>query len=315
MKLAAIAVALLSLVGLVFLPGCSRSSAPTVDRSGTARALPPPVSAEAASGQATQPESWAVSSESGPVGTWGILYQTIELNADGTGTMRAAGVGPEPVQHLAWTRDGDSIVVRRGGQPDLTWRIEGGKYLVLSSAGGGPTPMRAIRLTEDQSRAIAAVPGPPAEDTATARATAQQSTCLSNLKHLSLAMLMYAQDYDERYPAQRQDWSKATEPYFKNRNTLQCPADPNLPSYAINGTLLGHKLGDVPSPAELVLQFESDDLKTVAYRHNDGANYSFADGHCKWLRRGGEKAGATWGSPVWSLDRPSVGGRREGGSR
>src|SRR5258708_34793095 len=30
-------------------------------------------------------------------------------------------------------------------------------------------------------------------------------TCLSNLKQLSLATMMYAQDYDDRYPAYRPD--------------------------------------------------------------------------------------------------------------
>ncbi|MCD6351911.1 MAG: DUF1559 domain-containing protein, partial [Armatimonadetes bacterium] len=36
---------------------------------------------------------------------------------------------------------------------------------------------------------------------AKAREKARQASCASNLKQIGLALLMYAQDYDERFPA------------------------------------------------------------------------------------------------------------------
>jgi prepilin-type N-terminal cleavage/methylation domain-containing protein/prepilin-type processing-associated H-X9-DG protein len=75
-----------------------------------------------------------------------------------------------------------------------------------------------------------------------AREKARQATCLSNLKQLAFAILMYAQDWDEVFPTQghltpRQDpaidWGKRTwvyddpyltlQPYAKNFKVFFCP--------------------------------------------------------------------------------------------
>jgi len=70
---------------------------------------------------------------------------------------------------------------------------------------------------------------------AQAREKARQTSCLSNLKQLSSAMLMYAGDYDERFPPvvgrdsrQRNlylmSWMHLLEPYTKNRGIFVCPS-------------------------------------------------------------------------------------------
>jgi prepilin-type N-terminal cleavage/methylation domain-containing protein len=82
---------------------------------------------------------------------------------------------------------------------------------------------------------------------AQAREKARQTACLSNLKQLGTAFLMYAQDYDETLPAVKfgnnaangeswpwavwpgsVDWNgvftHAVMPYFKNKDILQCPS-------------------------------------------------------------------------------------------
>ena len=67
---------------------------------------------------------------------------------------------------------------------------------------------------------------------AQARGKARQTSCLSNIKQASLAVLMYAQDYDELYPRanyaippgtskfgptiERVHWYEAVEPYTRN---------------------------------------------------------------------------------------------------
>ncbi len=71
---------------------------------------------------------------------------------------------------------------------------------------------------------------------AQAREKARQTACLSNLKQLSHAMLMYADDSDDMFPPviarpSRQDknlflmsWLHLLEPYTKNRGVFVCPS-------------------------------------------------------------------------------------------
>ncbi len=114
---------------------------------------------------------------------------------------------------------------------------------------------------------------------ARAREKARQTSCLSNLKQIALAIHMYAQDYDERFPitydapgtsggwwanAKYIMWWHETQPYLKNWQLLQCPSDPDPNqggafdatwqcSYSWNcGWMNGQKLANIPRPAERV---------------------------------------------------------------
>ena len=74
---------------------------------------------------------------------------------------------------------------------------------------------------------------------AQAREKARQSTCLSNLKQLSMGVLMYVQDYDEQFPPpagliytspvgksncmECNGWELLTKPYTKSDNIYLCP--------------------------------------------------------------------------------------------
>lgn len=74
---------------------------------------------------------------------------------------------------------------------------------------------------------------------AKAREKARQSSCLSNLKQLSTAMLQYVQDYDERFSPVRdwesgnpagskaQTWMSMINTYVKSRGVYVCPDDSN----------------------------------------------------------------------------------------
>jgi len=65
-----------------------------------------------------------------------------------------------------------------------------------------------------------------------AREKARQSVCASNLHQLHLAVDMYVQDNDDRFPtsyvASRlgpyQSWREAVQPYVRNRSLLICPS-------------------------------------------------------------------------------------------
>ena len=77
---------------------------------------------------------------------------------------------------------------------------------------------------------------------AQAREAARKTSCLSNLKQISLGFKQYVQDYDETYPmadenAQNRtdpvaknnwytaEWQNVTQPYIKNVQVLRCPSD------------------------------------------------------------------------------------------
>ncbi len=119
---------------------------------------------------------------------------------------------------------------------------------------------------------------------AQAREKARQTSCLSNLKQLGTAFMMYVQDADETYPLQSTDpygvfpyndderkarsmatvpsWFSGVQPYVKNYGILICPSTPQHvdlyikapreyanTSYTFNG-LLGNNLPTdaVPNP-------------------------------------------------------------------
>ena len=105
---------------------------------------------------------------------------------------------------------------------------------------------------------------------AQAREKARQASCLSNMKQISLSVLMYIQDYDEKFPigtvadsslpSDQQaysfviggTWFRRVQPYIKNVDVFRCPDDlggnttnaitsvfgPRL-SYAANGYFNG----------------------------------------------------------------------------
>lgn len=70
---------------------------------------------------------------------------------------------------------------------------------------------------------------------AQAREKARQAACLSNMKQLGTAQMMYAQDYDETYPKAYNTlpdgsdwpWYLGIQPYTKNTNIFRCPSDRN----------------------------------------------------------------------------------------
>jgi prepilin-type N-terminal cleavage/methylation domain-containing protein/prepilin-type processing-associated H-X9-DG protein len=110
---------------------------------------------------------------------------------------------------------------------------------------------------------------------AKAREKARQSSCLSNVKQLALAILQYAQDYDEKLPmlydlgTPRNGLILTTQPYTKSFQVHDCPsADARSvttgagaylgsASYGYNLLIMsreyGASLGIITRPAECVL--------------------------------------------------------------
>ncbi len=129
---------------------------------------------------------------------------------------------------------------------------------------------------------------------AQAKEKARQTSCLSNVKQLALAFLMYAQDYDERMPfaykmAADWSWTSAWDyyaegwpptyrlgligPYTHNEQINACPTARGLESwgrpysgYAYNASYVGGSpdegltpaaVGDIARPSETVLLCDS----------------------------------------------------------
>jgi len=153
---------------------------------------------------------------------------------------------------------------------------------------------------------------------ARAREKARQSSCLSNVKQLMLAVQQYVQDYDERVPSHGNwgavslHWSEQIYPYVKNPGVFGCPsaasASPTTEdeidnyfnfswNYYGNGALRWLKLAVIRRPAEALVILDNDyyianpwrgdggaiDNEGVP-RHNEGANIGFMDGHGKWMK-------------------------------
>jgi prepilin-type processing-associated H-X9-DG protein len=141
---------------------------------------------------------------------------------------------------------------------------------------------------------------------AKAREKARQTACLSNLKLVSLGMLAYMQDYDQKLPpsANWMDNVGAFQAVDPNRGTVdpfKCPAAPAPPTggtnYAFDSRLSQkNPFAMTTSAQQMTLLYDSTNTARNAAdpgtslpipgRHANGNNVAFADGHAKWVRDG-----------------------------
>jgi prepilin-type N-terminal cleavage/methylation domain-containing protein/prepilin-type processing-associated H-X9-DG protein len=140
---------------------------------------------------------------------------------------------------------------------------------------------------------------------AKAREKARQSSCLSNMKQWGLAALSYIQDYDERFPLQDYGtapyvpWYSALYPYVKNEQMYHCPSYGTVtawyPDYGDNANVFQNAslgLAQCTTPAQTMMMMDAtvryvqyNTPDRIAYRHNDGCNLNYVDGHAKWANK------------------------------
>ncbi len=147
---------------------------------------------------------------------------------------------------------------------------------------------------------------------ARAREKARQSSCSSNLKQIGLAIMMYAQDYDECYPIRytlplnSPLWQDLVQPYTKNTQLFICPSKGGTnwaSAYGWNWYMnwaWAISMAAITSPSDTIMNGDRDgwnwhmqaaydpvytpDPAMPVARHNDVANFNFFDGHVKALK-------------------------------
>ena len=160
-----------------------------------------------------------------------------------------------------------------------------------------------------------------------ARVKARSTSCLSNVKQLELAALMYDRDWGQLPDGAR--WCDELMPYTRNPHLFVCPDDGGGPSdYAINSAVAGVGADTIGQPDAVVCIFDSTNgwnqqggpslvvnrhykrtegfVDMVVNRHKIGANVGFVDGHVKWVQASAVDD-LTW-TPTITSPAPTTGG-------
>ncbi len=136
---------------------------------------------------------------------------------------------------------------------------------------------------------------------ARAREKARQTSCLSNVKQFGLAILMYAQDYDEHlcmyvdsaYQFTTMAWWETLNPYVMNEQMRKCPSRRGT-GWADYGVIYPHMSGvgnaamlaDIKTPAQTAILTETAGQHSAA--GDDGNLYlaycplHYAEGSISW---------------------------------
>jgi prepilin-type processing-associated H-X9-DG protein len=99
---------------------------------------------------------------------------------------------------------------------------------------------------------------------------------MTNMKQLSLGVLMFAQDYDDRYAFAPQYLQEAILPYVKSKELFLVPGSQE--AYSFNANLSDQSIADLKEPSKTVMFYEGADEKPT-FRYDGKAAIGFADGH------------------------------------
>jgi prepilin-type processing-associated H-X9-DG protein len=139
---------------------------------------------------------------------------------------------------------------------------------------------------------------------AQAREKARASVCMSHVKQLGAAMMLYSEDYEGRWP-RKENWCDGVLPYARSpqgvpaATVFQCPSLPNQSgAYAYNGLLSSVSGNGIAFPSNTAAVFDARGGWNLAggaamadRRHGNGLYMLFTDGHVRWL---GAMDGVVW---------------------
>jgi prepilin-type processing-associated H-X9-DG protein len=109
---------------------------------------------------------------------------------------------------------------------------------------------------------------------------------MSNVKQLLLGIFQLAQDNDERFAFDADNFVEKVMPYVKNEKVFQMPIldDEKTSGYTLNPEILGKSIADIDEPASTVAIYEAGNgVGGLNYRFNGRAVVGYADGHVKLL--------------------------------
>ncbi len=156
-----------------------------------------------------------------------------------------------------------------------------------------------------------------------AREKGRSAACAQNIRQLCMAVLQYADDYDDHLPVafitdlqtgQMSTWYQGIFPYVENYDIWQCPSEPDSwLGYGYNFEYLGYQdlvtgvvysftTGSIRNKARTIMLTDTKLMPnglcspvvyppmdrgnfdaTISKRHNMGCNVAHVDGHAKWF--------------------------------
>ena len=137
---------------------------------------------------------------------------------------------------------------------------------------------------------------------ARARENARRASCQSNLKQISLGILQYNQDYDEKFPIVSGadltlNWAVTVQPYLKSTQIMQCPSEPTAgdtnpysngyTDYWINERINGANgvsLASFTATAVTIMNGDGQSSAATPLHVNPhgNASYNMCDGDLQW---------------------------------
>lgn len=190
----------------------------------------------------------------------------------------------------------------------LTLEKQGERWLLVTDPattkaakeGGNPGLLLMLGQTRPLSFAVALAAAPEmVKAVEQARDAARSASCLSNLRQIGLALMLYMQDHDEYFPPKADAYVDKITTYTKTKQVFTCPLDPaGTTSYSFNSGIAGVALAVITNPAKTVLVYEGKDGK-LDYRHDGQAHVAFADGHVRAIKP--EEANGL----IWTVKAPA----------
>jgi len=226
------------------------------------------------------------------------VKSAIRLAADGTFSIVAANDFAGGIAEGTYEQANDHLDLNftfpQASHISYKCELLGTDKMSLSTDGGGTA---AIYQRTGPAPATAKLPQPTPADIAKAQASADSTTCISNVKQLGLATLMYCQDYDNSMPPASR-WAQGLLPYAKNEWLFTCPTlrkNNEQGGYAFDTRLDAAKMTAIPDPRSTVMYFESvtkqigtTDPQTsllMKPRHDDKISVGYVDGHAQGITR------------------------------
>lgn len=122
-----------------------------------------------------------------------------------------------------------------------------------------------------------------------ASGTSREAQCLSHVRQLGFAMMMYLEEYDDAYPP-ASSWCDALDVYVMDRDVWACPDDKGTTSSYVFNDSLPRTVNEIQRPEETILIFEGKGgwnahggESSAVFRHSGGMSVVYADGHASFV--------------------------------